>query len=93
MTRQFIFFTVEGETYSPLRDNSDISSNESHNLQIIGFAQGNDEQEAFENLVKENDYLLETTFNHLTMLELKASIVKRTYVRLDEFRSEFERID
>jgi len=93
MTRQFIFFTVEGETYSPLRDNSDISSNESHNLQIIGFAQGNDEQEAFENLVKENDYLLETTFNNLTMLELKTSIVKRTYVCLDEFRPEFERID
>ncbi len=93
MTRHFIFYTFEGETYSPLRDHSDISSDESHNLQIIGFAQGNNEQEAFENLVKENDYLLETTFNHLTMLELKTSIVKRTYVCLDEFRPENERID
>ena len=93
MTRHFLFFTLEGETYSPLRDNSEISSDESHNLQIIGFAQGNDEQEAFSSLVKENDYLLETTFNHLTILELKDSVAKRTYVCLDEFRPEFEKID
>ncbi|MHA1126899.1 MAG: hypothetical protein ACTSO7_13915 [Candidatus Heimdallarchaeota archaeon] len=92
MTRQFLFFTLEGETYSPYFSHIEESGKDSNNLQIIGFAKGNTEQEAFSNLVKENDYLLETTFNELTAIELKDSELQRNYFFLNSVRPEFEKI-
>lgn len=35
------------------------------NCQIVDFAKGRDEDEAFKSLTKENDYLLDTNFNRL----------------------------
>jgi hypothetical protein len=33
------------------------------NCQVIGFAKGNNENEAMKYLIKENEYLLKTNFN------------------------------
>ena len=41
------------------------------NCQVIGFAKGNSLDEAFDNLMAENKYLLKTSFNEITGYELK----------------------
>ena len=64
----YIFITTEGYTYQP---ESESPVPDVENCQIIGFAQGIDGQNAFENLVKQNPSLLETTFSELICLELK----------------------
>lgn len=64
----YIFITTEGYTYQP---NSESSEPDIENCQIVGFAKGTDPQKAFENLIKENAYLLDTTFDELTCFELK----------------------
>ncbi len=40
------------------------------NLQVIGFAKGKTEKDAFKRLIKENSYLLNTTFNEIFAYEL-----------------------
>ena len=64
----YIFITEEGVTYQP-----DSSSPEPdiENCQVIGFAKGKNENEAFDNLTKENEHLLSTNFNEITCIELK----------------------
>jgi len=66
--RRYIFITYEGHTYQP---NTYSIEPDTGNCQVIGFARGNNEKEAFENLIKENKYLLTTTFNEIICLELK----------------------
>lgn len=66
--RNYIFITREGQTYQP---DTDSVEPDIDNCQVIGFAKGNNEKEAFENLIKENEYLLSTTFNEIFCLELK----------------------
>ena len=62
--RYFIFLTQEGLTKTP--ENKDIE-----NLQVIGTANGKNEKQAFDNLVKENNFLLDTGYNEVVGLELK----------------------
>jgi hypothetical protein len=64
----YIFYTSEGYTYQPY---SESIEPDIENLQVIGFASGDDDSQALRNLIAENPYLLETTFNSLTCLELK----------------------
>ena len=64
----YIFITEEGITYQP-KDTS-IEPN-IENCQVIGFARGNDENEAFKRLVEENEFLLNTGFNKVICIELK----------------------
>ena len=64
----YIFITAEGFTYQP---GSEAIGPDIENCQVIGFGQGGDEEEAFENLVKENKYLLETSFDEVFCMELK----------------------
>jgi len=66
--KSYIFITTEGYTLQP---ESDSIEPEIENCQVIGFAQGTDPKQAFKNLIKENDYLLETTFDELICFELK----------------------
>ena len=62
--RYFIFLTQEGLTKTP--ENKDIE-----NLQVIGTANGKNEKQAFDNIVKENNFLLDTGYNEVVGLELK----------------------
>lgn len=66
--KSFIFITTEGFTFQPGSENSE---SDIENCQVIGFAQGQNEQKAFENLVQENPYLIETTFDKIICIELK----------------------
>jgi len=83
--KSYIFITEEGFTYQPdsMSPEPDIE-----NCQVIGFAKGNDSNEAFEELIKENDYLLDTSFNEILCIELKdVDYYKRAkYFYLGEYK-------
>jgi hypothetical protein len=64
----FIFITTEGYTYQP---NSDSVEPDVENCQVVGFAKGKNEKEAFTNLIKGDEFLLDTTFNEIISIELK----------------------
>jgi hypothetical protein len=64
----YIFITTEGHTFQP---ETEAVEPDIENCQVIGFADGLDPQQAFENLLRDNIYLLQTTFNELTCYELK----------------------
>ena len=64
----YIFITTEGYTYQP---GSESIEPDIENCQVIGFAHGIDEQNAFKNLITENPNLSETTFDELICLELR----------------------
>ena len=66
--KSYIFITTEGCTFQP---GSEAIEPDIENCQVVGFAQGENEKQAFENLIKENKYLLDTTFDELICLELK----------------------
>lgn len=66
--KSFIFITTEGLTYQP---NSESPEPDIENCQVIGFAEGRDFKEAFDNLIAENEYLLETNFDEIVGYELK----------------------
>ncbi len=62
--KHFIFITREGSTYEP--DNSDIE-----NMQVIGFGKGEDTDAALRNMLDENSYLKDTSFDEVIAIELK----------------------
>ncbi len=66
--RHFIYLTQEGYTFQP-NSKSDIPDIE--NLQVLGTASGKNEKKAFDNFVKENEYLLGTDFENVIAMELK----------------------
>jgi len=66
--KSYVFITEEGITYQP---NSLPPEPDIENCQVIGFAKGKNEDDAFKNLTKENDYLLDTSFNEIICMELK----------------------
>ncbi|NJE43198.1 hypothetical protein [Thermococcus sp. GR6] len=76
--RLFIFITPDGATYS--------SPNEIYpdmeNFQVLGFGEGLNEEEAFENFIKNNKWVLETQFNEVISIEVKSRIYqgKRFYL-------------
>ena len=83
--KSYVFITEEGITYQP---NSLPSEPDIENCQVIGFAKGKNEDDAFKNLTKENDYLLDTSFNEIICIELKNEdyYQKAKYFYLGEFK-------
>ena len=65
--RDFIFLTTEGFTFQP---ESEEAEPDIENCQVIGFAKGKNSKDAYKNLIKENDYFLETTFDEIFTYEL-----------------------
>ncbi|EOR21057.1 hypothetical protein A500_14763 [Clostridium sartagoforme AAU1] len=63
----YIFLTAEGCTYQA-KSNSDIPDIE--NLQVIGISKGENSQEAFYNLMNEQEYLIENTFDNIFCYKL-----------------------
>ena len=63
----YIFLTSEGHTYQP---DSESIEPDIDNLQVIGISEGSNSQMAFENLIKNREYLLETAFNEVFCYEL-----------------------
>ena len=66
--KSYIFITTEGFTYQP---NSESPEPDIENCQVIGFAKGKNLDEAFDNLIAENEYLLERNFDEVIGYELK----------------------
>ncbi len=66
--KSYIFITNEGFTFQP---NSEDHEPDIENSQVIGFAKGNNQKDAFYNLLQENQYLIDTKFNKIFCLELK----------------------
>ncbi|MCD4706064.1 hypothetical protein K8R61_03215 [bacterium] len=66
--RHFIFLTQEGYTFQP---NSESDMPDIENLQVLGTAGGKDEKNAFDNFVRENEYLLDTNYKEVVVMELK----------------------
>jgi len=84
--RSYIFISQEGNTYQP---DSDSSEPDIENCQVIGFAEGNTAELAFRRLVRENEYLLETTFDEVIAYELTPSAQdEKKYFFLSEHRTE-----
>ena len=67
MNKKYIFITFEGFTFQPYSE-SDMPDIE--NMQVIGFSQGKNTKEAFENLLLNQQYLKDTTFNEIIAFEL-----------------------
>lgn len=63
----YIFLTEEGYTFQ-LDSESELP--EVENLQVIGFAQGVDADEAYKNLLLENPYLRDTSFEKIFCYQL-----------------------
>ena len=61
--KKYIVLTDEGCTYEP--DGKDIE-----NLQVLGIAKGVDEEEAIDNLLKENPWIKNTSFKSIMCLEI-----------------------
>ena len=82
----YIFITTEGYTF---QTESESIEPDIENCQVVGFAQGNDEKQAFDNLLRENDYLFETAFDELICFELKYSeyFKHRAYFHLNDYKA------
>lgn len=65
--RKFIFLTFEWFTQDP-------NLSEIENVQMIWISNGKDSKDAFENLKKENEWLIDTAFNELYCHELKNKV-------------------
>jgi len=84
--KNYIFLTAEGYTFQP---QSECLEPDIENLQVIGFAKGTNSQEAFYNLVKNNEYLLKTTFEEVFCYELAENYKEtKAYYNLIDFREE-----
>lgn len=64
----YIFTSSEGFSYQP---NSKSDCPDVENIQVIGYALGENEQAAFQSLLKENDWLLKTSFSEVNCLQLE----------------------
>lgn len=78
--KKFVFITREGFTFQP---NSEGAEPDIENCQVIGFSDGATSKEAFSTLIKDNRYLLNTTFNELVCYELKGN--KKDYFDLSDY--------
>lgn len=84
--KSYIFITIEGYTFQP---ESEAIEPDIENCQVVGFAEGVDAQEAFANLVQENEYLVETTFDEVVCLELRHTDYSRhsQYFHLNDYKA------
>jgi len=76
--KNFIFLTIEGTTFQP---GSDYINPDIENLQVIGFSAGMNAEDAFERLIRDKAYLLDTSFEEIFSLEL-VNENKKTYFSL-----------
>lgn len=63
----YLFLTNEGYTY---QSDSESIEPDCENLQLIGIASGNTQEEAFKNLINEKEYLRQFNFNEIYCYEL-----------------------
>jgi hypothetical protein len=81
--KSYVFITTEGYTFQP---ESQSVEPDIENCQVIGLVQGIDANQAFENSIRENDYLLETSFDELICYELSEPDFRRGYFYLNDLK-------
>ena len=69
----YIFLTSEGTTFQP---DSKSMEPDIENLQVIGFSNGMDARDAFERLLNDNKYLLDTSFDEIFGMQLAQNNTK-----------------
>ena len=79
----YIFITTEGYTF---QQGSEASEPDIENCQVVGFAKGFNERQAFDNMIEENSYLLDTTFDEIQCFELKDN-TPRHYFYVTEWQN------
>ena len=68
--RLFLFITPDGVTYSsPKHIYPDVD-----NLQILGYSEGVNEEEAFDSFIQENKWISDTDFKEVICIEIKTKI-------------------
>lgn len=81
--KNYIFLTTEGYTFQP---NSESIDPDIDNLQVIGFAKGENSKKAFQSLLRENNYLKNTTFDEMFSYELSKDFLKtKNYFSLNNY--------
>ena len=82
--KSYIFITSEGYTFQP---GSESVEPDIENCQVIGFAQGENPDKAFQNLISENVYLMQTSFDEIICFELKHGdyFKHSAYFHLDDY--------
>ncbi len=65
--KHYIFLTLDGYTFQP--DSMSIEP-DIENLQVVGFAFGVTSEEAFRKLLKENEFLVKTSFDEVFCYQL-----------------------
>ncbi len=63
----YIFVTPEGYTYQP---NSESIEPDIENLQVLGFGEGADPQQAFERFLTQREWIRQTSFSEVLCYEL-----------------------
>lgn len=87
--KNYIFLTTEGLTFQP---DSQSDMPDIDNVQVIGFAQGETPGEAFQQLLKENRYLLDTSFDEIYSYQLAGDYQKtRQYFYLSSLKNTDEK--
>jgi hypothetical protein len=65
----FLFLCGEGHTFQPNVKDSNYHP-EIENLQVIGTGRGNTAAEALKNMLDENEYIKETSFDAISAIEI-----------------------
>jgi hypothetical protein len=81
--KKYIFITCEGSTFQP---NSESPEPDIENIQVIGFEQGDSVNDAFNQLLEKNEYLLNTNFDEIFSIQLAND--KREYFSLTSIKSQ-----
>ena len=72
--KKFIFLTNEDFTFS---EHFQGVEPDVENTQVVGFGEGNNPNEALNNLISENPHILEIPFNEIFCLELAENAEKK----------------
>lgn len=83
---KYIFLSDEGYTYQPIIE-GEIEADDVDNTQVIGFASGKDQDDAFKKLLEDNPYIKDTSFDQIYCYKLDTSYEK---TRVDYFLSEYK---
>jgi len=67
--KYYIFITTEGFTFSPVSDNSEPDID---NCQVLGFAEGINEEEAYIKFKEENTYVEKLGFKDIICYQLSS---------------------
>ena len=65
--KQYIFLTIEGYTYQPNSENIELDYN---NAQLIGIIEGENQEDAFKNLLEKYKYLKTSNFEEVYCYQL-----------------------